>query len=141
VTDAYIDGAVDRNAFEGRKASLIVEESGAKEKLKQLETGCDGILAQLEKILERAKTASDMYKAALPTEKRDFAKNLTSNREVSGKNVAVTLKKPHELIANRFLVPSGSPRRSVPRTWDRLLKQLMALLAQSPEYDPAPAGD
>jgi site-specific DNA recombinase len=141
LTDAYIDGAVDRIAFEGRKASLIVEEAGAKEKLKQLEAGCDRILARLEKILEHAKTASDMYKAALPAEKRDFAKDLTSNREVSGKNVTVTLKNTHELIANRFLVTSGSPRRSVPRTWDRLLKQLMTLLAQSPEYDPAQAGN
>jgi DNA invertase Pin-like site-specific DNA recombinase len=138
-TDAYVDGAIDRTAFETRKASLIVEEAGVKEKLNQLEAGCDRILAQLEKILERAKTASDMYKAALPTEKRDFAKDLTSNRQVRGKNIEVMLKRTHQLIANRFVVTGGGPRRSIPRTWDRLLKQLMTLLAQSSEYDPSPA--
>lgn len=141
LTDAYIDGAVDREAFEDRKASLILEEAGMKEKLTKLEAGFGSILAELEKILERARTASNLYKIALPDEKRDFAKDFTSNREASGKNVEVTLKRTHQLIANRFLIPSRSPRRSVPRTWDRLLAQLMTLLAQDPDPDFAPARD
>lgn len=141
LTDAYIDGAVDRKSFEDRKASLILEEAGTKENLTKLEAGCGRILAELERILERARTASNLYKTALTDEKRDFVKDLTSNREASGKNVDVTLKRAQRLIANRFVVTSSSPRRSVPRTWDRLLAQLMSLLAQSPDPDLAPARD
>lgn len=139
VTDAYIDGVVDRVTFEVRKAGLVVEETGTKEKLHQLEAGCSHILAQLEKILERAKVASNTYKIALSDEKREFAKDITSNMEVHGKNVMVTLKAAHHLIASRFNVTGGGPRRSVPRTCKRLLKQLMSLLEQSPEPQPVPA--
>ncbi len=141
LTDAYIDGAVDRALFEERKASLLSEEATAKDKVKELEAGCDRMLARLQKILELAKTASDAYKNALPEEKREFVRDLTSNRLVSGKNVAVVLKDTHQLIANRWLVTCSSPRRGNPRTWNRLLTQLSKLLKESPEYALAPAND
>jgi len=141
LTDAFIDGAIERKIFDARKTSLVLEEANLMEKLKGLEAGCEQILARIEKILERAKSASGAYKTATREEKRDFVKDLTSNREVNGKNVTVVLKNAHQLIANRALLSTGVLNRGIPRTWTRVLNNLLALLAQSSEYEPASAVD
>jgi DNA invertase Pin-like site-specific DNA recombinase len=133
LTDAYLDGAIDRAILDERRSNLLFEEAGLKQKIADLETGQDGTLDCLEKFLELAKAASDIYKIAAPEEKREFIKKLTSNLSVDRDYVAIELKSSASLIANRSPFPSGSPHEGIPRTWSRILKELVAWFAKSPE--------
>jgi hypothetical protein len=124
LTDAYIDGGVDRELFEERKASLLLEEAGAKDKLRHLEGGYQETLTKLEKFLELAKRASDVYKTANVEEKRRLLKEFSSNLTVTQKTPIITLKNAPRLLVERVLHTSGSPRRSKRRTWEIILKKL-----------------
>jgi site-specific DNA recombinase len=125
LTDAFLDNSIDRDLFEERKAALLFEESGLKEKSARLEQKDGNALVRLEKFLELVKTASVLYKEALPEEKRDLLKKLTSNVKVAAKNVDVELTIQAQLIANRDKNTCSSPQRGVPRTWDAILEQLL----------------
>ena len=110
LTDAYIDGVLDRAMLEEKRASLLFEEAGLKKKLADIEAGRSDTLARLEEFLELTKAASNLYKVAMPDEKRDFVKKLTSNFGVDGEKLVVTLKSEATVIANRQIVSSGAPQ-------------------------------
>jgi site-specific DNA recombinase len=136
LTDAYLDGAIDKALLDERRNGLLFEEAGLNQKIADLEAGKDDTLDRLEKFLELAQTASNLYKIAIPEEKREFIKKLTSNLGVDRDYVAVQLKNSALLIANRSPFPSGSPHRGIPRTWSCILKKLVAVFAKSSESQP-----
>jgi len=125
LTDAYIDGTIEKPIHDERRARLIVEESNLKRRIEELEAGSDEALSRLEKYLELIGTASNLLKMTLPLEKRILVKRLTSNLSLRPDNPVITLRNVARLIADRPLVLSGSPNRGIPRTWDRLLKKLV----------------
>jgi site-specific DNA recombinase len=139
LTDAYLDGAIDKAMLDERRNSLIFEEAGLKKRIAELESGNYNTLTRLEKFLELVQTASNLYKIALPLEKRDFVKQLTSNLGVERNNVAVELKKGVLLIANRQISSGGGPHRGVhrtagiPGTWHGILEELIKYFASEPE--------
>jgi site-specific DNA recombinase len=128
LTDAFLDGSVDRELFEERKAASLFEEKGLKEKLDNLDGKSGGSLARLERFLELVKSVSVLYKEGLPEEKRDLLKKLTSNLKVAGKNVDVELTIPAQLIVNRKKNTCGAPQRGAPRTGVDLEPVLAKLL-------------
>jgi hypothetical protein len=136
ITDAYIDGAIDKTMLDERRNSLLFEETGLKQKIADLESGHYDTLDRLEKFLELARSASDLYKVAVPQEKREFVKKLTSNLSVDRELVAVELTTSARLIANRSQLLSGRPHEGIPRTWNAVLKKLVALFAKSLESQP-----
>jgi hypothetical protein len=136
LTDAYIDGAIDKTMLEERRSGLLFEEAGLKQKIIDLESDQDATLERLEKFLELAAAASDIYKIAIPEEKREFIKKLTSNLSADRDCVVVELKSSAQLIANRSLFPSGRAPEGIPRTWNAVLKKLVALFAKSLELQP-----
>jgi len=136
--DAFLDGTVEKELFEERKAGLLLESTGLKEELAHLERRDGNALVRLGKFLELAKTASLLYKEALSHEKRDFVKRLTSNLSAVGKNVSVALTIPAQVIANRTKTSSCALERGVPRTepkprtLERTLEKLLEHFAQEP---------
>ncbi len=125
LTDAFIDGILEKPLFEERKASLLHEEKVMLETICELEAGNGKPLRQLERFLELAKHAPFAYENANPDEKRDLVKNLFSNLSLIDKNVSVALKPSVQLLTNRHKMLHGAPSRDVHRTWDRLLKKLL----------------
>jgi len=125
LTDAYLDGAIDKALHAERRASLIVEEAELKRNMQDLEAGGDTTLTRLENYLEQVQAASNLHKLTLPEEKRVLVKKLTSNMSVGPETLAITLRNAAQLIANRPKLLSGRPNQGVPRTWDRLLKTLV----------------
>jgi site-specific DNA recombinase len=125
LTDAFLDGAIDKVFHAERRAGLIVEEAALNQKMRDLDAGKDATLPNLEEYLELIQSASKLHKMALPQEKRDLVKKLTSNLSVGPENPIITLQGEAQWIANRPKVLSGSPNRGVPRTWDALLKKLV----------------
>jgi site-specific DNA recombinase len=136
LTDAYIDGAIDKTMLEERRSGLLFEEAGLKQKIADVEAGRNDTLDRLEKFLELAQTASDLYKLVLPVEKREFIKRLTSNLGVDRDCVAVELTNSARLIANRPQLTSGSPHEGTHRTFDRFLSGLAALFKEGEDLEP-----
>jgi site-specific DNA recombinase len=132
LTDAFLDGAIEKEIFEERKTSLLMERKSLEERLSHLKDGEDSLPEILKNFLELAKSAYLSYEMGFSDEKRDLLKQLTSNRVADGKNVRFGLSIPFAEIANRFEMSNSAPYRGTPRTtkqiqrvWDRLLRKLV----------------
>jgi site-specific DNA recombinase len=141
LTDAYLDGAIDKIMLDERRNALLFEDVGLKKRVAELESGSYDTVTRLEKFLELVQDASNLYRMALPLEKRDFVKKLTSNLGVERDRIAVELKNGAQLIANRNISIDGGAKRRVHRTWDPLLTQLLALFEKDPGLNFAPNTD
>jgi site-specific DNA recombinase len=114
LTDAYLDRMLDQETYSERKKSLMLEQVGLEEKLASAADG--GKQAKrLEEVLELANSAASCYKSALPEQKRELLKTVTSNREVEVKIVIIELRSPFRELAERATVTSGSQERDVIR--------------------------
>jgi DNA invertase Pin-like site-specific DNA recombinase len=124
LTDALIDGVLEKPLFDARKATLLNDEQRILEKIRNLEAGTDSSLRRVAGFLELVKNAPVAYENAEPDEKRDLVKTLFSNLKLNDKNVDVTLKPSVQLIANRPKFSNGAPSRGLHRTWKKLLEEL-----------------
>ncbi len=127
LTDAYLEQVIDKDVFERRKNKLLMEQKEIEEKLVDLIASNQSIPDRLAEFLELADSAYLQYYFALPEEKRDMVKNITSNRTVEGKKLSITLSSPFSEVANRFQNSNGAPYRDIPRTWDTLLAHLVEI--------------
>lgn len=116
LTDLLIDGVLDREAYEEKKRVLLEQRLSLKDQIRRYEENASWVAESVREVLELAEGPLLSYEMAEPAEKREMVEILTSNRRVSGKEVAVELRKPFWLLANRHAVPHGDPSRDVPRT-------------------------
>jgi site-specific DNA recombinase len=93
LTDALVDGHLDRESFETRKTSLLEEQRELREALAA--AGTESEAGAIREMFELAFTAQQGYKHAGPAEKREMVIKLSSNRTVAGKNVVV---EPHPAL-------------------------------------------
>ncbi|MDA2938743.1 recombinase family protein [Acidobacteria bacterium AH-259-A15] len=133
LTDAYLDGVIEKELFEERKKALLMERKDWEEKLAELKDGTNSVPDRLAEFLELAGNAYLKYKMGLPEEKRDLLRIVTSNRLLMDKSVVAKLASPFSEVANRFQNSNGTPYRDVPRTWDRLIPILMKRFATQPQ--------
>ncbi len=125
LTDAFIDGALEREIFEERKAAHLSERKDLEEKLASLRSGSRSVPDELAQFLELLKSAYLQYEMGLLDEKRDLLKILTSNRVVDGKTVEFELALPFREVSNRFEDSNSPPYRAAPRTLERLFSKLV----------------
>ena len=129
VTDAYIDRLIDKDTFESRKAGILMDQKAVQEMIAQPTAALPNRLA---KFLELAGDAYLLYQISLPAEKRELLQIITSNRMVTGKNLAITLKDPFLDMANRNPLSNSRAYRGKPRTLDALLEQLTDWFTANP---------
>ncbi len=91
LTDAFLDGLIDNETFEARKGSLFAERISLRAALANPQQ-TEPFGARVLRILERANTAYLGYDFALPEEKREIVRELTSNLVVHGKSVEITMR-------------------------------------------------
>jgi hypothetical protein len=125
LTDAFLDGALDRESFENRKRALILERKELRERSEYLASNDQPLGSKLAEFLELARTASLNYQSGNLHEKRDLLKSVTSNLEVDGKNVVIKLRKPFEALATRSKNGDGGPYRYEPRTDARKILDIL----------------
>src|SRR3989344_3626830 len=99
LTDALIDRLVDKETFEKRNASLLVQQKEVKDKIEEIEQETLAVPDRIQEFLELAKSALNLCNLADPEEKRDLLSRLTSNRWVDRKNVVMERKYEAELAA------------------------------------------
>lgn len=135
LTDAYLDGAIDKHLMDERRAGLLMEQAELKQRTAELESGSNARLVRLEDYLELIQTAENLHKMALASEKRILVKWLTSNLAIGPNLATITLESTAQLIADRQQLSCGAPHRGVPRTWDTLLPRLLSLFADKKETE------
>jgi site-specific DNA recombinase len=132
LTDAYIDGIIEKEIFQQRKEALLMEQKEVEEKLGDSGQESQSIPERLSKFLELAGSAYLQYKMGLPEQKRDLVKIVTSNRQVDGKKLDITFSIPFNEVANRFENANGGPYRAIPRTWDQMFNKLYEYFIEHP---------
>ena len=131
LTDAFIDGVLEKPIFEERKAALVIEEREIRDRIHDLEAGNSLALKKLEEFLELIKNAPFLYKNANTQEKRELIRNLFSNLTLIDRNVSVEPNASVQVLVNRPNFSHGAPSRGVHRTWNRILKKLLKQFDES----------
>ena len=123
LTDAYLDGAIDKEAFEHRKTALLTERRGLQDALEAPDEEL-GAAAMLEKF-ELANTAYLRFDSPITEEKRETVILVSSNLLADGKNVAISLRFPFDQIAKWRILHNGGPQHDRLRTGGSLCAQRM----------------
>lgn len=108
LTDALLDAAIDKEAYEGRRMALLAERRGI---LDQIEGPLEASAQRVLSYLELPNIQQSGYENAKSTEKRTIIESITWNLMVAGKNPAITLKSPYREIVNWRLSLNCGPNR------------------------------
>lgn len=94
LTDCYVEGSIDREAFEKRKQALAVETREKEASLQELMKDKERIFCKARKFFELAKSLTGLYENANPEKKRRMVEIATSNLSVEGKNLGISMRSP-----------------------------------------------
>ncbi|MEM7296669.1 MAG: recombinase family protein [Bacteroidota bacterium] len=125
LTDALIDGLIDKEVFNLRKETLLREKVIIKESIQKIEAGVDPRTDAIKECLELSFTALQRYNSVNMHERRELLNIASSNLTVSGKNVAVELLDSIEVITNHLICAGSCPQRYTPRTLGELFAKLV----------------
>ena len=116
LTDAYLDQALERDAYLARKSNLLTDLAEAREDLARLDSDADGDTARVEKLFELAKDLDSGPGSQSSSEYRRIVEALTSNRALIGKNLYVAMRSPFQEAICDLDLFSGAPDRRNFRT-------------------------
>lgn len=114
--DAYLDQAVDRVAYNTRRAALLLELSEAREELSRLKRDQGTTESRAGKFFELVRTFQLGPHSDSKSEYRTAVQILTSNRTLSGKNLDVAMPSPFQEMDGDLILLSGLPTRGTFRT-------------------------
>jgi len=113
LTDALIDDAIDRKAYEERKCQLMLDIARLEEDHTR---SADDQLDRVAQMFELAASLVLSYDSADPSQKREIIGITTSNLALRGKHLEFTPSEPFRTFAEWHLVPAGDPQRDTVRT-------------------------
>ena len=126
LTDAYLEGVLDKEIFEQKKTALQLERAAINRQILEFQSGDRSYLVRREKIVELIKTAYSLYKSEILEEKREVVDKVMSNRTASGKTLDITLKFPFSEIVQRRGVAFGGAQRGATRIfWEKLISSIV----------------
>ncbi|NOT54799.1 MAG: recombinase family protein [Deltaproteobacteria bacterium] len=141
LTDALLDGLLDRAAFEARKGSLLLETARLEERAA---TATDADSAdRLQEMLELATSLISSYDSADDDGKRRIVEMTTSNLSLRGKELEITPSEPFLALVNRHVVTCGDHQRDTPRTREvchrreQIGKLIDTMITELPAKDPS----
>ena len=130
LTDALVDGLIDKEAYDKRRTSLLQEKVKVEEHLMQIQDGSYTLAQELEKFFELVFTAQQTYKCGVQEEKQQLLKRVSSNRFVDRKNVVVELKPHFMYLAQRPVCDQSCLQRDKVRTLEVLFDTLVQFFKQ-----------
>jgi hypothetical protein len=122
LTDALLDGLIDRDAYNTRRRALLVDRQRLSEALAARADPAWRRQAVLD-LFERAEMAPQLYRNAEGDEKRELLSELTSNRSVTGKNIVVEPNFPFFRTQSAAKCTQSGVSRSDVRTLTELVQQ------------------
>jgi DNA invertase Pin-like site-specific DNA recombinase len=126
LTDAFLDGTIEKEIYEERKTSLLFEKRAIEDRLNDLKTGKTSITEEVQKFIELAGDAYSLYQTPITEKKRRLLKIVTSNCSADAETLDFAYVIPFREVAQREKNIDGRPSKVVHRTLDRLLASLMA---------------
>ncbi|WP_430445276.1 recombinase family protein [Sphingorhabdus contaminans] len=127
LTDALVDGLIDKDTFNERKRGLLFEEEALRIEEANLRQRA-ATAAHLRSIIELAKNLKRSHELADRSEKRRLVEMTTSNRVVRGKSVYIEPQNWLCDLRNVAGVTEGEPSRSR----DRIFAATLAAIAEVP---------
>jgi DNA invertase Pin-like site-specific DNA recombinase len=125
LTDVYLEGQIDKAAYEERRTTLVLERQEARERIAGVSGNPGRQRAVIEKCLELARSPELLYENGTDEEKRRILSIVTSNRRVSGKNVEIAVPEPFLFLASAQETACCAPSAPLPRTSEWLADTLM----------------
>jgi site-specific DNA recombinase len=125
LTDAFLDGTVEKEIYEERKASILFEKRSIEDRLNDLKSNRASIPEEIQKFIELAGDAYSLYKTPISDKKRRLLKTVTSNCYADAETIDFTYAIPFNQIASRDKSIDGRPSKVVYRTLDELLASLI----------------
>lgn len=116
LTDAFLDGTIDKEIFEERKSALLATKRELEEAQEQSSAAPEIHARKLRSLLELAHTASLSWKVGEKPERRELLDELTSNRVIGPEHASVELRFPYDLIADRNKLLSSVQEPNIDRT-------------------------
>ena len=111
LTDCYIEQGLDKETFEKRKTVLLIEIKQNENAQLNLQHGKDAILLQTQNFFELSKSVIKSYEIAIMEKKRRLIEKVTSNLEVEGKKLIISMRSPFLEMSKRWDISSGAPGR------------------------------
>lgn len=115
LTDALLDGLIDKETFQQRKERLVDERQQLEENRAKVGS-VDLVVGRVEKFLELVKNLSLTYEIADPTKKRRIAEVAFSNRILVGKYLVLEPQNWLEDVDGTLSVLCGGADRDRSRT-------------------------
>ena len=115
LTDCYLEGGIDKETFERRKENLLIESKTVEDKKKRIQVENDSILKKVKKFFELAKNLRNSYEIGIMEEQREFVQIVTSNLQVEGRNLVISMRSPFLELYQRHFFNSGVPERDTLR--------------------------
>jgi DNA invertase Pin-like site-specific DNA recombinase len=128
LTDAYLEGIIDKTTFAERKTTLIVERRDLEDKLGIAQKTDSSIPKKVQSFLELTQIALSTYDHGTFERKRRLLEKVTSNRDADSKNVEITLAFPFSDVAGRLKFEDGRAPRSRARILDELIGKVWRFL-------------
>jgi len=135
LTDAFLDGTVEKEIYEERKTSLLFEKRAVEDRLNDLRSNKTSIPEEVQKFIELAGDAYSLYKTPITEKKRRLLKTVTSNCSVDEENLDFTFAIPFREVAQREKSSDGRPSKVIHRTLDVLLNWLLAHFEKEPKLE------
>lgn len=135
MTDAMIDGLIDKETFDLRNAAILAEKRSHKDQLEGI-ASAPSLADRIREKVELASMAYLNYENGNHAEKRDLLLSLTSNFSGTAKSPAITLKSPFQEYLNWRILHHCDPCRDEPRT---RAKQILAIFEVASNLSTNPA--
>ncbi|HEY5236977.1 MAG TPA: recombinase family protein [Rhizomicrobium sp.] len=129
LTDALIDGAIDKETFDLRNASILTEKRGYMDQSDSA-ASTQSLADLIREKIELANMAYLNYENGNHVERRDLLLSLTSNFQGSGKTPAITLKSPFQEYLNWRVSHHCDPCKDETRTHAR---EILAIFGEAPD--------
>lgn len=111
--DAYVDEALDRDAYNQRKASLLLELAEVRDELKRVEANGHGVgMEGVRRFFEPINTLRLSHDEDAPDVFADALEKLTSNPTLMRKKLDLPLRSPFREVKDDLLLLFHEPSRS-----------------------------
>ena len=139
LTDAFIDGHLDKESFDTKKTALLLERREIEDHLGKMQSRNIDVPSAIGKNLELIKTAYSLHKVAFSEEQREIVESVTSNRFIGGKSVEIPFKFPFSEVARmRGGADGGAPKVSS-RTFCRKVLLAIQKYCENIHFEQVPA--
>jgi DNA invertase Pin-like site-specific DNA recombinase len=109
LADAFIDGRVEPGLHDERRGALLAERLMLEERLAASEKDFRATEHAILSCLQLARNPEKLYESATEAEKRCVLETVTSNRNVTGKNVEIAIAEPFSFLPSAKGTTSCAP--------------------------------